>query len=311
MIRILSTVLCLMPAVALAQDATRLSGPVTGIIFDAKSHALRPMVGVPGASYLGDALVSGLDAAAVSPDGSRALAVADGRLSLITGLREGAAQSAVLDGAIPAVDRIAWSPDGAFAGVYCSSAGSAQLIREAAGNPAPGAAADVPFPVNALAVGMNGELIAGADGGVYLLSPGAAPRLLAPMTSVVALAVRGTSLYAADTGAGQVWLIENYAGGASASIFLDSIDAPVGIAISADGRRLLAASRKAKTVAVLDTASHAPLRSLNLDIAPAELTGFGGRDVWLLNNSSGADPIYIATGGDEPAAWFVPAGRGQ
>jgi hypothetical protein len=288
-----------------------LSGPVSGILFDAKAHALRPMLGVPGASYLGGALVSGIDAAAVSPDGVRALAVADGRLLLVTGFGDGAPQTALLDGAIAAVDRIAWSPDGAFAAVSSSSGASAQLIRDAARNAATGPAIDVPFALSALAVGTDGEVLAGGDAGVYLLAAGSAPRQLAAMDRASALAVRGSSVYAAAAGSGQVWLIENYATSPAASIFAGGVDSPVGMALAADGKRLFVASSEGRMVRVLDTATHATLRQVELDIAPTQLSAFGGRDVWLLNAADGADPLYVATGGDEPAAWFVPAGREQ
>lgn len=310
-VKTLSLLLCLAPVAAVAQEAARLSGPVSGIIFDSKLHALRPMVGVPGASYLGDALLTGLDAASVSPAGDRALAAAEGRLLLVTGLRDAAVQSVVLDGAIDAVDNIAWSSDGAFAAVYSSAGASAQVVRDAARNAAAGTAIDVPFAVSALAVGADGEIVAAAAGGVYLLAPGAAPRLLAPMAGAAALAVRGTSLYAADAAAGQLWLIEHFATSPAASVFADGLESPVGVALSADGKRILVASSQAKTVRVFDAASRAAVRQVDLDVTPTRLAGFGGRDVWLLNAADGTDPLFVATGGDEPAAWFVPAGREQ
>src|SRR5262245_9826140 len=107
--RTLSFVLCLMPLAAAAQVTTRVGGPVSGIVFDQKSHSLRPMIGVPGASYLGSPLLEGLDAAAVSPDGTLALAVSEGRLLLVSGLPDAASAGAPVDGAVSGADRLAWS----------------------------------------------------------------------------------------------------------------------------------------------------------------------------------------------------------
>ena len=65
-------------------------------------------------------------------------------------------------------------------------------------------------------------------------------------------------------------------------------------------------------VGVWDLASRSSSTQVQLDFSPTELRAFGGRDVWLLNSdSSGVGPFYVATGGSEPAAWFVPAGREQ
>ena len=48
--------LCLAPLSANAQNSGRIEGPISGVIFDRSSRALRPMIGVPGASYLGPAI---------------------------------------------------------------------------------------------------------------------------------------------------------------------------------------------------------------------------------------------------------------
>ena len=60
MLKTISLLLVLAPAATLAQDGARVDGPVAGFVFDADRHALRPILGVPGASYLGPAVVSGV-----------------------------------------------------------------------------------------------------------------------------------------------------------------------------------------------------------------------------------------------------------
>ncbi|MGA3079142.1 MAG: hypothetical protein ABSG56_36370 [Bryobacteraceae bacterium] len=68
-----------------AQPSAGVAGPVTGFIFDAQLGAVRPMLGIPGAAYLGNGVAIGLDAASVAPDGSAALAVErGGKLVLYT-----------------------------------------------------------------------------------------------------------------------------------------------------------------------------------------------------------------------------------
>jgi len=311
MIRTLSFLLCLLPA-ALAQDGTQIGGPVSGTVLDHGSGSLRPMLGVPGAAYLGAGLVAGVDAAAISPDGEVALAVSQGKLQWISGLRELAPAGVPVDGAIDGADRLAWSPDGSFAAAYSSRSGQAQVLRIASRVPAAGPPIDIALPVTALAVSASGDLVAGAEGGVYLIAAGAAPRLLAAAARPASLAVRGSTLYVADSAAGSILRVDNFATAAAASVFTDGVPSPVGVALSSDGKRLLAASRDGKFVGVWDLASGSSGGHVELDCVPTELRAFGGRDIWLLNpDSVGTDPLYVATGGDQPAAWFVPAGREQ
>ena len=81
-VRRLLPLLCCLAMAGVSQDRSDLRGPVSRVVFDQNARALRPMLGVPGAAYLAAPLVSGIDAASVSPDGSAALAVQEGRLVL-------------------------------------------------------------------------------------------------------------------------------------------------------------------------------------------------------------------------------------
>ena len=56
--------LVFMLALPLAAQNSSVRGPMSGYVLEANS--VRPIVGVPGASYLGDGLISNARAAAVS-----------------------------------------------------------------------------------------------------------------------------------------------------------------------------------------------------------------------------------------------------
>src|SRR5262245_22881512 len=126
--RTLLLLLCIAAWSVLSAENTEIGGPVSGTIFDTKAHALRPMVGVPGASYLGAALLSDLDAAAVSPDGSAGLAARGGSLLWVSGIKTTAPVVTAVDGAVDSPDRIAWSPNGSYAAVYSGRVRRAQVI---------------------------------------------------------------------------------------------------------------------------------------------------------------------------------------
>src|SRR5438093_11232816 len=88
MIKLTSFLLLLLaPAAALPQDGAPVSGPVAGFVLDSERHALRPILGVPGSSYLGPAVMPEVDYAAVSPDAGSALVVSAGRLLFVSDLR--------------------------------------------------------------------------------------------------------------------------------------------------------------------------------------------------------------------------------
>jgi hypothetical protein len=310
-IKLLSFLLCLTPLAAVAQDGTRVGGPVSGFIFEVQSGELRPMVGVPGSSYLGAALLSSVQAAAVSPDGAAALAVSEGRLLLVSGLRTTAPATAPVAAALAGVDRIVWSPDGSWAAVYASGSGQAQVIRDAGRAPAPGAVIDC-GSLTSLAVGAAGDLVAGMEDGVYLLAAGSAPRLIAPAARPAAMVARGTSLFVADTGAGRILQVEHFATSPAASTFAEGLESPVGVQLSADGKRLFAAAAGTRSLSAYDVAARTAVARVELECTPSQLLSFGARDTWLLNSDrSGPDPLFVGTGAGDPAAWFVPAGREQ
>ena len=49
-----------------AAQTSQISGPVTGYTFDAAARGLRPILGIPGASLLGDPLNFGFEVASVA-----------------------------------------------------------------------------------------------------------------------------------------------------------------------------------------------------------------------------------------------------
>lgn len=152
----------------LCAHAADLSGPVSGAIFHGGSRSIRPILGVPGSAYLGGAIASGLDLAAVSPNHKLAIAIRDGSGVLLTGLDGAPAAEIQLD-AISGVDKIFWSGDSTAAGLYSSGSGAVQTWR----NGELRNAGSISGSVLALAVDGAGRVYAGVDGdGVYVLMEG-------------------------------------------------------------------------------------------------------------------------------------------
>ena len=75
--------LLLVAALGLPAQEGGLGGPVSGLVFDARAGAIRPVLGVPGGAHLGVASASGLSWATAAPSGKLALGFSEGRLLLL------------------------------------------------------------------------------------------------------------------------------------------------------------------------------------------------------------------------------------
>jgi hypothetical protein len=126
------TFLVLSPAIWAQPGAV--SGPMTGLVFDAASRAVRPILGVPGASLLGEPVIAsgGLTEARISPrQDSAVLITPDGaRFVRIEG---GSATPLACEGLFAAPERVVYSPSGTAAALY--AAGRAQLVTGLPGAP--------------------------------------------------------------------------------------------------------------------------------------------------------------------------------
>ncbi len=299
-----------------AQPQAGVAGPVTGFVYDPGTGAIRSMLGIPGAAHLGNVVAAGLGAAAVSPDGSAALAVTrDGTLVLYTGLRNAKTSTWTVTGGIAGADRFAWAPDGSAAAVYASASGQAQTIANLSTSPVASAPIDLsrlPGPVAALA--FDGQrLIAGVSGdagGIYLAPASAQPQRIAAAAGPSAIALAGASLYFADNQSQQIWQVQSYATTPAAVLFANDsgINLPAGLQVSADGQRLFVANAGNRKLSVYDTASRSAVQSVGLSFTPTGLDRFGDASVFLLNGAA-AGPLYVVRdgGAGNAAVFFVPA----
>ncbi|MEX2263166.1 MAG: hypothetical protein WD696_14515 [Bryobacteraceae bacterium] len=293
-------------------DQNSLTGPVSGLVFDSRSHALRPIVGVPGAAYLGAAIASGLEWASVAPDGKTALAVREGKLFVGSRL-SGEAQWIEVNGALSGINRAAWSAGSNGAAVF--TAGNLQIVRISGET----ASADAPIEasfgdITALALDAEAKhILAGAADGIYLLSAGAPARRIAGVGSPSALLATPYGLLAADRAGNKIWEVVDIAGAAPLLLYADEtagIASPSGLGLSADGRRLFVSNSESKTVDILDFATHLPAGRVALDVSPTEFSPLT-KSLALVNSGPGdGEPLFVFDAAN-PAVYFVPAGREQ
>jgi hypothetical protein len=291
-------------------------GPTVGYVYHQASQTIRPVLGVPGSSYVGSPVLSGMDFASVSPGGEWALITKGGRSTFVSGLSHGL-DEAETRGLLDAIDRVAWSRDGAFALVYSSSRGQLQRVRLSARE----AIADAPVAwapagqVTTMAIDPLGRQIAAgvANVGLYLLDKDGPLALLSRMEpAVVAFDHTGRTLYAAVLESRQILEFESASGPAVFAALGDASSPsadPAGLAASDDGRYLLLADRASREVRVYETASRTLTNSIPLEFAPSRLESLSRGSTFLLNGDKSSEWLLLLDTRQVPAVYFVPTRR--
>ncbi|MBZ5582210.1 MAG: hypothetical protein LAQ30_08405 [Acidobacteriia bacterium] len=311
----------LVAAAASALSAqNQLAGPVSGFVFDAPARVLRPILGIPGASLVGDPLGSAADvqAAYVAPRQDSALLVTSS--ARFVRLNSAGAAPLACGGLAERPEAVVFSPSGTSAAVY--AAGRVQIVS---GLPdAPAVSAELPLtlgrrraPQASPARGRHPATasFAVSDDGRYLLAAiGGSIRLYgtsgenfsimdAGLAPLMAFAPGGHDAAIADASSG-ITLVRDVAGAAvrTALAVEGETARPAGLAFSADGGRLLFAASSAVTAFDLRSGS----RSVTVcDCEPAGLFPMGG--LFRLNEL-GAGPLWLYDPrGDAPRFVFVPA----
>jgi len=300
-------------ATALLAQQGRIAGPVAGYVFDRGAHVLRPVLGIPGASVLGDPvnLGVGLNAALVSPRLDSVLAVASDGSFHIYALNAGVGSEIGVSGISASPERLVFSPKGTAAALY--SAGRVQVLTGLPSSPAPGSSFDLsslltvpggrshrPF-AGSFAVSDDGAyLLVAESAGVQVFGPGGTRQIAGGRIGAVAFAPGSHD--AAVAGA-SVSLVKDVGGAAETQLLAtdDSGQSAVGVAYSADASKLYLASPQG--VAAFDLA--AGTRNLvKCDCSPAGITGMG--NVYRLNEA-GASPLWLLDpAGSEARIVFVP-----
>jgi len=312
----------LLASSSLPGRATGVSGPAAGFVLDGRSHTIRPINGIPGASVLGGPLSVpfSIDKAAIVRDFALVTRSGDGALFLVRGLRDAVPTVVPLDGVIPGVSLFSLSPSGAAAVLYSASPAQIQVVSGLPDKPAVATAVDVsllPGGITAMALDDSGSrLVAGVhDGGdyaVYGLFPSngdSSPKLLgrAHDLSAVALLNGGADAVYADRFTNQVFLVHDVAGSADLSILAgeqDGISAPV--ALQGTNSAVYIADAGSSSLTVVDMVNRGAPASITLPGNPTRCERLDGDSVFVLNEA-GSGPLLLLDLTQGSNIFFVPA----
>jgi hypothetical protein len=298
------------PLLGLAEDGGPIRGPVAGFVYDRETRAIRSVAGVPGSSYLGASILAEVDAASIASDGSSAIAVQQGRLVIVRGIRTASPEAQPLEGAISGAELFAWSRTSAA--IYSPGQRQAQIIRELGSTPVVSEAVDLsglPGTVTVMALAGDSLLVGSEGGGVHLVKRGQATRLIAGAQSPSALALAGEDLLFADRESGSIWRVNDFAGDATSSIFAAGIDSPVGLHVNAG--RVFASSAGGRQLRIYDLATKAEAAVLDLEFTPGAFDFAGEPSLLLMARGVAGEQPYYLLDASQNAVFFVPAGREQ
>lgn len=305
-----------------ADDGVKIGGAILGFVFDDKAKALRPILGIPGSSVIGDALNVNRAISRAVTASARDVGIAvtpDSDLLQISNLSGAAATRLLATGILPE-DTVRLSPSGTAAAIYRSAAARLQIYTGLPDGPVLAMDADVSSlrgSITSLAASDDGAIaLAGmADNenqsaSVQLLDSVGNLRPLMPVgrASSITFLSGSHSALIADSAANKIYLLGDVGGGAGAITMLsdnDGIANPVAVESSADKRLVVVANANSGTVVILNQAGGTPV-SLPCFCAPTALARLSGNAVFRLNELS-AGPLWLLDADAPlPRILFVP-----
>ena len=299
-----------------AQPTT--SGPSLGFVFDSRAQALRPVLGIPGASLFGDPLnpTTAISSAAISDNQALAI-VNDGAWKAV--VLSGASPSAtVLPDGLPATARLAVSETGTAAAFY-DGTNNALSVVSGIGGTATLASVDLsalPGNTTAFAVADDGSLllssaVSGGGESLFWIAAGGGMQQLASLQGAAAIRIwgQGANALVVDRAANQVWQIQNPGNNPAITLAAsetDGVSSPSGAAVSSDGR-LWITNSATRTVLGVNLSTRATV-SLSCSFDPKTVTPTGDGQTFRLNRPDHG-PLWLldATPGADPRVVFVPA----
>ncbi|MGC8550151.1 MAG: YncE family protein [Acidobacteriaceae bacterium] len=293
-----------------AKAGTISSGASLGLQWSPADQTLRPIVGVPGSSWLGASVVTAgayTSASYCAASGVALLTDSHGNLSLISS----ASQSPqVLAQGAPSSAHYAFSPNGQRAAVFAPNSGSALLVTGLLTQPG----VSTFTSTSAIAA-----LALSDDGALLIASPGSAGVTITEVSSTGARATVATlagfggmaflpgsdDFLLADSVQNTLVRVHNGTAQTLAT-HTDGLNQPLAVATSADGQWAVTAnSADGVLVRVNLFGVAAPTRAL-CACSPSELTPLAGNAVFELTEPGKSASWMIDAARNTPSVFFIP-----
>ena len=287
------------------------NGPQLGYLWDAADQTLRPVLGIPGSSQFGQSVTTAglyINGAGSARSGLALLQSANGSLSWMV-LPSGSAQ--IIAGAsISGPAQIAFSPSGTDAIVFTPGAASLLLVTGLGATPQ-AQTLTTPSAFLSAAVSDTAQVAAVSGSGpltVALLTGNHSTLGSLGGFGGLGFLPGGDDLLLADSGGGVVTVIRHSSTAPAAQSFTSaSIQAPVAVAASLDGRWAVVANGGDPSAVRLDlSGATAPLR-IACTCQPALLNPLMGNAVFSLTPLTASPNWVVDASAATPRTVFIPA----
>jgi len=290
-------------------------GPVSGLLVDTQTRAIRPIVGIPGSAYAGETAVREADFALAAPNGQTALVTRESSLYVLRRADSDQPVWRILGENAGTIGRAAWSEDAKALALYFPAESRLQLW--AGMQEAPEITAEIDLSaaegrLKSLAVTSDGTtafavIENGESGALYILKTGESPRILLALNRAGSLVLSGKSLYVADLERNEIVRLEDWDSGLSVTTVATAahgVASPVGIALASGGELLLVANGETRQVVAVHTTRLTVEAVVDLDFMPTSLEPTGS--VFLLaSGTAGESPAQVLDA-STMKVYFVP-----
>jgi len=300
-------------------QSSAVNGPILGFIPDERVTAIRPIIGIPGASTLADGfqLEMAVRGLVISPKQDYAIAARseDGQ-AIVIDLRSEAPRISAMTGAQAGADIMSISPSGSVAAVYGNESKTLQLIGHLPEAP------QLVHEFNASHIAGRGTSLAVSDDASVALvrfvdddsvslwvldSAGASWPVAVDQPSAFAFFPNTTDVIVGDNPTQSVFLIVDIRGAATQvplTSTADAMNALTAVSVSQDGRRVFVADADGN-VAVVDIQTRRSIL-LSCQCRPTGLYRLRGTSVFRLNEVSREPMMVLDASGDEPRIVVIP-----
>jgi WD40 repeat protein len=301
-----------------------LSGPSMGLVYDGAAQAIRPILGIPGASTAGKHIDAGfpITAAAISPTQDFALAVsAKGSLNLLLFAAAGVTSQPIDSTATP--EHIILSPSASSAILYYKNASAVQIVTGLPNSIKVGQQVDIsslPKAPDTFAISDDGAVVlAGVienasgsppQGEVFAIPQnGSALRSIGQVqhASAIAFFKQSHDVVIADDAANSIRMFSDAAGATALQwVFSNAgLPAPDAVEVSPDGKTILAGSSQNGLMAVMDSQG-ANAMFVPCVCTPTELRPLSVPGVYQISEPKSGVLWILDSDPSSPRVLFVP-----
>jgi len=285
------------------------NGPQLGYFWNAADQTLRPILGIPGASQIGQSVVPAgayVTGAASSAANVAVLQEPDGTLDLMA-LPSGAPMH--VKAATTAGAQIRFSPNGKSAVIFTPGAKSIALLTGLTSSPSISAIAS-PAAIDEAALADSGSVAIAARANIQLLSAAGAVTPLGTVGALGGLAFAGSDdLLFADASANTLTLVRSAASKPSPTLVPTAslLMSPSALGVSPNGQWVLVANSGETSTVRIDLTGQAPPLRIACSCTPALVAPVAGTANFRITDATGGPIWGVDAGTGTPRSFFIPA----